>query len=88
MRKVTTRKYGGNDACSWAIFIDGRVVAGLTGLNRGQASYYRTQVRERLAREAGEQSLSTPTWLSARLATALGKPQPMISAAAVAAPER
>jgi hypothetical protein len=56
MRKVTTRKYGGDDACSWAVFVDGRVVAGLTGLNRSQASYYKTQVRERLAREAGDQS--------------------------------
>lgn len=39
--KITIGKYGGNDLCSWAVFVDGRVVRDLTGLNRSQARYYR-----------------------------------------------
>lgn len=49
-RKVTTGKYGGNDAYSYAVFVDGRVVPDLTGLNRDQARYYRDQVKERYAK--------------------------------------
>lgn len=46
--KVTTAKYGGDDQQSWAVFVDGRVVQGLTGLNRQQATYYKNQTVDRL----------------------------------------
>lgn len=47
--KVTTRKYNGDDAYSWALFVNGQVVPDLTGLSRSQAAYYKRQVAERLA---------------------------------------
>lgn len=51
--KVTTRKYNGDDAYSWAVFIDGRIAhPSLTGLNRSQARYYKQQTIDRLATAA------------------------------------
>lgn len=38
-RKVTMRKYGGDDQYSWAVFVDGRPF--WTGLSKREASYYR-----------------------------------------------
>lgn len=44
--KVTTRKYNGDDAYSWAVFVNGQVVRDLTGLNRSQATFYKKQILE------------------------------------------
>jgi hypothetical protein len=40
-RRVTARKYGGDDAYSWAVFIDGR--PWITGLHRSEVAHYRTK---------------------------------------------
>jgi hypothetical protein len=37
--KITAKKYGGDDAYSWAVFVNDRPV--YTGLTRGEVSYYR-----------------------------------------------
>lgn len=37
--KITARKYEGNDANSWAVFIDGNVF--VTGLSKYQVAYYK-----------------------------------------------
>lgn len=39
--KITTGKYNGDDAYSWAVFRDGKVV--FAGLSRGQLKYYKEQ---------------------------------------------
>ena len=39
--KITARKHGGDDAYSWAVFINGRPA--FTGLSRSQVAYYRKQ---------------------------------------------
>lgn len=44
-RKVTIKEYGGDDKYSWAVFVDGNVIRGLTGLSKQQAVYYRDQVK-------------------------------------------
>lgn len=38
-RNITIRKYMGDDAYSWAVFVDGRPI--LTGLSRSEAQYYK-----------------------------------------------
>lgn len=43
-RRITARKYGGDDAQSWAVFLDGRVA--YTGMGRSSVQYYRNLVRE------------------------------------------
>ena len=50
------KKWNGDDAFSWAVFVDGIMVGGMCGLNRTQASYYVKQVRAALARKAGQRS--------------------------------
>lgn len=47
MARVMIRKYMGDDAYSWAVFLDGRPV--LTGESRTSAQYE----RDRLRRERG-----------------------------------
>jgi len=42
--RVTIRKYGGDDAYSWAVFVDGRPV--MTGLNRRVAQFERDNIRK------------------------------------------
>jgi hypothetical protein len=37
--KITARKYMGDDAASWAVFVNGRPV--FTGLMRREVEYYR-----------------------------------------------
>jgi hypothetical protein len=54
--RVTTKKYNGDDSHSWAVFVDGRVVEQLTGLNRQQSLYYKRQVLERYAARAQQLS--------------------------------
>lgn len=44
--KVTIKKYGGDDIYSWAVFVNGRVIQSLTGLNRSQARYYRDTIKK------------------------------------------
>lgn len=41
-RKITTRKYMGNDAYSWAVFADGRPI--ITGLSKTEAAYHKQQL--------------------------------------------
>lgn len=45
---VKIRKYGGDDAYSWAVFLNGKVIPELTGLNQSQARYYRDQVKAQI----------------------------------------
>jgi hypothetical protein len=45
-RRVTARKYLGDDAASWAIFVDGR--PRLTGLYRSEVAYYKQVEIKRL----------------------------------------
>lgn len=45
--KITARKYEGDDAGSWAIFVDGRPV--MTGLTRREVPYAKKQATERFA---------------------------------------
>jgi len=40
---VTIRKYGGDDAYSWAVFVDGRPV--LTGQSRREAQFERDRIK-------------------------------------------
>lgn len=40
--KVTTRKWMGDDAYSWAVFVNGRPV--MTGLSRTEATYQKKAV--------------------------------------------
>ncbi len=37
-KRITSRKYMGDDAYSWAVFLDGRPA--YTGLSKGQVRYY------------------------------------------------
>lgn len=46
--RVTIRKWNGDDLYSWAVFVDGVVRTGLTGLNRRQAQYYRDQLKKEI----------------------------------------
>lgn len=46
--RVTIKKWNGDDAYSWAVFVDGVPQTSLSGLNRRQAAYYRDQVRAQL----------------------------------------
>ena len=45
-KRVTMKKYQGDDLYSWAVFVDGRPV--ITGLSRHIASYERKQVIKKL----------------------------------------
>lgn len=42
--KITARKYEGDDAYSWAVFIDGRPF--VTGLSRREVHYYKKLARD------------------------------------------
>lgn len=46
--RITARKYGGDDAYSWAVFIDGKPM--VTGLSRREVPYYKKEAAEILAR--------------------------------------
>jgi hypothetical protein len=46
--RVTARKWQGDDAYSWAVFLDGRVRTDLSGLSRSQARYYVAMVRKQI----------------------------------------
>lgn len=47
--RVTARKYMGDDAYSWAIFVDG--VPRLTGLSKREVPYYAKIERQRIGEE-------------------------------------
>jgi len=47
-RRITARKYQGDDAYSWAVFLDGRPV--VTGLNKSQVRYYREQIAREIVK--------------------------------------
>lgn len=44
--KITARKYMGDDAYSWAVFVDGRPA--VTGLSRSQVAYYKALIAKEL----------------------------------------
>jgi hypothetical protein len=46
-KRVTARKFEGDDAASWAVFIDGRPF--VTGLAKSEVPYYRRQAEKSLA---------------------------------------
>jgi hypothetical protein len=48
--KVTTRKWGGDDLYSWAVFRSDQRQPVITGLGRTEAAYHKRQV-EQLIRE-------------------------------------
>jgi hypothetical protein len=45
-KRVTARKYQGDDRSSWAVFIDGHPF--VTGLTRPEVAYYRRRAYEQL----------------------------------------
>jgi hypothetical protein len=50
--RITARKYMGNDAGSWAVFIDGRPM--VTGLTRDEVPYYKKEAQAILDRHNGK----------------------------------
>jgi hypothetical protein len=50
-KRVTARKYGGDDAYSWAVFIDGRPM--VTGLNNSIVPHYRNEAHKIVAKKMG-----------------------------------
>lgn len=42
--KITAKKYGGDDAYSWAVFRDSKPV--FTGLSRSEVPYYKKKASE------------------------------------------
>lgn len=44
--RVSARKYGGDDAYSWAVFIDELPM--VTGLTKSEVSYYKKIAQERI----------------------------------------
>lgn len=42
--KITSRKYEGDDAYSWAVFVDGRPV--FTGLSQREVAHYKKKAAE------------------------------------------
>jgi hypothetical protein len=50
-KRVTASKYEGDDAYSWAIFIDNRPF--VTGLGRSETSHYRSKAHEEVAKRMG-----------------------------------
>lgn len=45
--RVTAKKYQGDDAYSWAVFVDGR--ACVTGLSKQEVPYWRKRIADELA---------------------------------------
>lgn len=48
--KITVGKYNGNDAYSWAVFVDDRPA--VTGLSRAEVPYHRKAITELVAKGA------------------------------------
>lgn len=47
--KITARKYGGDDAYSWAVFIEGQSRPFVTGLTRSEVAYYKSEAAKIVA---------------------------------------
>lgn len=45
-KRITARKYMGDDIYSWAVFLDGKPA--YTGLSKGQVSYYKSLINTQL----------------------------------------
>lgn len=45
--KITARKYMGDDAYSWAVFVNGRVF--VSGLSRSEVAHYKKVAAEMIA---------------------------------------
>ena len=52
--KITSRKYGGDDCYSWAIFRSDRKQPCFTGLGRDEISYYKRLTQKNIDKEKGE----------------------------------
>jgi hypothetical protein len=50
--KITAAKYGGDDAYSWAVFVDGRPA--FTGLSRPEVAHYKRLAAEIAAERAAK----------------------------------
>lgn len=50
--KVTARKWGGDDAGSWAVFLPGQQAPMVSGLTRAEVPYYKRQAQQLLERRA------------------------------------
>lgn len=50
VHRITARKFMGNDAASWAVFIDN--VPFVTGLTKREVPYYKTQAKAAVERRA------------------------------------
>lgn len=50
--KPTARKWGGDDAASWAVFLPGQREPFVSGLTRTEVPYYKEQARKLLAERA------------------------------------
>lgn len=48
LKKVTARKWMGNDQASWAVFIPGQLDPFVTGLTKREVLYYKIQAAELL----------------------------------------
>jgi hypothetical protein len=48
-RYTRARKYAGDDAYSWAVFVVGEQLPRVTGLHRSEVDYYRKQLEARQA---------------------------------------
>jgi hypothetical protein len=48
MTKITARKYMGDDAGSWAIFVDGQSTPVVSGLTRSEVAYHKKLIAARL----------------------------------------
>ena len=51
-KKITARKYMGDDAYSWAVFVDGRPA--VTGLSKREVPYYKKQMEELHAKKVAK----------------------------------
>jgi len=51
VKRITARKYMGDDAESWAVFLDGRPV--FTGMNKRSVPYYKRLTEDILAKQEG-----------------------------------
>lgn len=45
-KRVTARKYLGDDALSWAVFVDGRAI--ITGLSKREVPYWKERIEKDL----------------------------------------
>lgn len=50
--KITARKWAGDDAASWAIFVDGRPI--VSGLTRREVAYHKKKIAERFEQRSRE----------------------------------